>query len=62
MVRGKCTVEVTVGKRCDLVFAAEFHMQQLCIMVSLSLFLFVCLFVCFQNEPSSTNQFVTGPS
>ena len=26
-VRGKCTVKVTVGKSCDLVFAAEFHRQ-----------------------------------
>ena len=26
-VRGKWTVEVTVGKSCDLVFAAEFHRQ-----------------------------------
>ena len=28
-VRGKCTVEVTVGRNCDLVFAAEFHRQPL---------------------------------
>ena len=26
-VRAKCTVEVTVGKSYDLVFAAEFHRQ-----------------------------------
>ena len=26
-VRGKCTVEMTVGMSCDLVFAAEFHRQ-----------------------------------
>ena len=25
--RRKCTVEVTRGKSCDLVFAAEFHRQ-----------------------------------
>ena len=26
-VRGKCTIKVTVGKSCDLVFAVEFHWQ-----------------------------------
>ena len=26
-VRGKCIIEVTVGKSCNLVFAAEFHRQ-----------------------------------
>ena len=42
-VRGKCTIEVTVGKSCNLVFAAEFHkqpmefIQQWCYMISLSL-------------------------
>ena len=42
--RRKCTVEVTRGKSCDLVFAAEFHrqpmefIQQWCYMVSLSFF------------------------
>ena len=50
-VRGKCTVKKTVGKSCDIVFAAEFHrqpmefIQQWCYRVSL-LFL--------QNEPSFT--------
>ena len=42
MVRAECTVEVTVGKSYDLVFAAEFHRQptesteQWCYMDSLS--------------------------
>ena len=40
--KGKCTVEVTVGKSCNLVFAAEFHrqpmqfIQQWCYIVCLS--------------------------
>ena len=50
-VRGKSTIEVMVGKSCDLVFPTQFHrqpmefIQQWCYMVSPSF---------SQNEPSCT--------
>ena len=50
-VRGKCTVEVTVGKSCDLVFAAEFHRQP---MEFLQQWCSTVLFSFFQNELSCT--------
>ena len=55
-VRGKCTVEVTVGKSCDLVFEAEFHgqpmelIQQRCYMVSLSFFSERAELHCFEHS------------